>query len=54
VLDDRLRMHACAPVAGELAHRRRPPQPLGAGLQLGDDLLIGVPPPKTGGELGQL
>ena len=54
VLDDGLRMHACVSVGCELAHRRGPPQPLGAGLQLGEDLLIGVAPPEAGGELGQL
>ena len=53
VLDHGLRMHLRPRVGGELAHRRRPAEPLGGRAQLGEDLLVRVAPPQTGLELGE-
>ena len=44
VLDHRLGVHAGVLVGGELAHRRRATEPLGAGAELLEDLLVGVAP----------
>jgi hypothetical protein len=53
-LDDRLRMDARANVGGELAHGRRPPQPLGARPQFGEDVVVREAPPQARLELGHL
>src|SRR5205823_6678173 len=53
VLDHRLRVHGCLRVGGELAHRRRAVQPLRAGAELGEDLIVGVPLTDTRLERGQ-
>ena len=47
VLDHRLRVHGRLRVGRELAHRRRAPEPLGAVLQLLQDLFVGVPLPDA-------
>ncbi len=55
MLDDRLRMHASLRVLRELAHRRRPPEALRRGPELGEDLLVRVAPAHAcakGRELG--
>jgi hypothetical protein len=54
VLDHGLRMHRGLGVGGELAHRRRPPQALGAGPELSEDLVVGVALPDPGLKLGEL
>jgi hypothetical protein len=53
VLDDGLRVDARVRILGELAHRRRPSEPLGGGAELREDLLVGVPPPHTGAKRGK-
>ena len=54
VLDHRLRVHRRLDIAGELAHRRRLAQPVGAGAQLGEDLLVRIPLADSGLELREL
>jgi len=43
MLDHGLRVDPRQGIGGELLHRRRPPEALGACRQLGDDLLVRVP-----------
>ena len=50
VLDHRLRVDPRLGVGRELAHGRRPLQPLGRGAQLGEDLLVGIAPSQAGAE----
>jgi len=38
----------------ELAHRGRPPQPVGGGAKLGEDLVVRVPPAHAGAKGGEL
>src|SRR5438552_1388561 len=53
VLDHRLGMHGGLRIVGELAHRRRAPQPFGTRFQLGEDLIVGIALPNTLLERGQ-
>src|SRR5439155_4258446 len=53
VLDHRLRMDGRLRIGRELPHRRRAAEPLGALLQLGEDLLVGVALAQACLELGQ-
>ena len=54
MLDHGLRMDGRLGVRGELAHGRRAPEPLGAGDDLGHDLLVGVALADPGLELREL
>ncbi len=54
MLDHRLWMHAGLRILRELAHRRRPPQPLGGGTELVEDLLVRVATTHAGPEGGEL
>ena len=54
VLDDGLWMDACLRILRELAHRRRPPEPLGGRTELGEDLLVRVAPAHAGAKRREL
>jgi hypothetical protein len=53
VLDHGLRVHRRLRIGGELAHRRRAAQPHGAGGELAQDLIVGIPLADPSLEIGE-